>query len=303
MKFRTLLILIILEGLVCLAILAIPASEPSSVIILHYSMKRLLLIFPILVAIAGITVFAIQTENNKTFRNKLNRFCIHLFGQETFLIASSYVIVLVLFLAVCVSSIWGFIDVFYKQIFIKTLPILLWLSIVGVQTIVYFFLWASQKNATIGESAIPIRAVSSSIKKAYNIKAIGLEILVIVILAGSQYRLIARSYWRYRRLTIKYAPLLFFGLIIVSRMLRWVNQLLREKKLPRILFTVSACLGLSILGIFYYQAASKHSVSKNVALYADQSSYVHQTKKVYDTNFSYTGNRNQMPVYLFLQAL
>lgn len=303
MKLRTLLILIILEGFVCLALLAIPASEPSSVIILRYSMKRLLLISPVLVAIAGIALFATLTEKNKTFRNRLNRFCIQLFGRETFLVASFYALVFGLFLTICVVTVWGFIDVFYKQIFFKTLPILIWLLIVGVQTIVYFFQWASQKNETLGENTIPITVVSANIKKAYNIKAIVLEVLVIVILTGSQYRLIARSYWRYRHLTIKYSPLLILGLIIMSRMIGWANQLLREKKRSRILFTGIVILGLSVLGYFYYQAASKHSVSKNVALYADQSSYVHQTKKVYETDFAYTGNRNQMPVYLFLQAL
>jgi hypothetical protein len=59
-----------------------------------------------------------------------------------------------------------------------------------------------------------------------------------------------------------------------------------------------------ILGYFYYNATVLHAKTINTSLsHSDQASYVEFAQKVCDSGFSYTGKRNRMPLYPYLQAL
>ena len=59
-----------------------------------------------------------------------------------------------------------------------------------------------------------------------------------------------------------------------------------------------------VIGVFYYNAAASHADTINVdPTHSDQQVYIDLAKKVRLQNFSYTGDRNQTPLYPFLQAL
>ena len=61
-------------------------------------------------------------------------------------------------------------------------------------------------------------------------------------------------------------------------------------------------LGLS--GLFYYQAVINHGLEINVdKSHSDQNAFVNFTMNVKESGFTYTGDRNRVPGYPFLQAL
>ena len=53
----------------------------------------------------------------------------------------------------------------------------------------------------------------------------------------------------------------------------------------------------------YLHIASTQSVKNHNMRYTDQSAYMDAAIKAYETRFAYTGDRNRMPLYPFLQAL
>lgn len=297
MKFKTLLLLIILEGLGCIAVLLIPASEPSSVFLFRYSIERLLLVLFVLIAIISIASLKVLLNEVKTLKDRLYAISIQFLGKKKYLISTFLLLTSGLFVITYLISILSIIDPLYQEIIFRILPIIIWLSLAGVQIAYYLFLWISQENASSGKSNIPLIPAINAIK------TIGLEVLAIIILIGAQYQLIPKPYWEYRPIAVKYSPLIIFGLIVGSRIIGWsINRLQKNRALK--IFLVGVLLIVLIgVGLFYYQAASKHSELNNAKLRADQSSYVHQTKRVYESGFTYTGNRIQMPIYLFLQAV
>ena len=65
---------------------------------------------------------------------------------------------------------------------------------------------------------------------------------------------------------------------------------------------MTAALVLICLAI-YLDIAQTQSVKNREMRWSDQSAYMDDASKAYETRFTYTGNRNRMPVYPFLQAL
>ena len=53
----------------------------------------------------------------------------------------------------------------------------------------------------------------------------------------------------------------------------------------------------------YLQIAQTQSHKNREMRWVDQSAYMDEAIKAYETRFTYTGNRNRMPMYPFLQAL
>lgn len=59
-----------------------------------------------------------------------------------------------------------------------------------------------------------------------------------------------------------------------------------------------------IMGLFYYEVATDHAEKINTASNTnDQSAYLDFSKRVWESNFRYMGDRNRMPVYAFMQAV
>lgn len=69
------------------------------------------------------------------------------------------------------------------------------------------------------------------------------------------------------------------------------------------LFRLSLILFYTGLAIFYFNVSSHYSTINREYQLSDQRGYMNFTRKVYDSSFSYTGSRNSMPVYPFVQAL
>ncbi len=69
---------------------------------------------------------------------------------------------------------------------------------------------------------------------------------------------------------------------------------------------VRAALTVALVLIFlaaYLRIAHTQSIKNRDMRWSDQSAFMDDTTKVYETRFTYTGSRNRMPLYPFLQAL
>lgn len=55
--------------------------------------------------------------------------------------------------------------------------------------------------------------------------------------------------------------------------------------------------------VIYLHIAQTQSIKNREMRWSDQSAYMDEAYKAYETRFAYTGNRNRMPLYPFLQAL
>ncbi|MEA3351041.1 MAG: hypothetical protein U9Q82_10500 [Chloroflexota bacterium] len=297
LKFRTLLLVTTLEGIACLVFLLIPASEPSSVILLRYSATRLLIVSTIVMVLFGLALLPGSLKRNQKLADTLMSISIKFLKQETYLLLTFFLLSFSLVLIMFLISIWTIIDVRYQGIILRIAPILTWSAIAGIQTIYFLWQWALRKNTLLKKDTLPIKSIKSIARE------ISLETLAIIILLAAQYQIIPRKYWQYRHVARLYAPLIILGLLVGSRLFSRCLEALKKKQLTRNILIGGVFIGLMVAGFFYYQAAIKHSVLNNVELRADQSNFVHQTKQVYESGFRYTGNRIQMPVYTFMQAV
>ena len=79
---------------------------------------------------------------------------------------------------------------------------------------------------------------------------------------------------------------------------------LRQRMKLRLSGKWFVALAFFVIGVLYYDAAARHADTVNVdPIHSDQQVYISLAKKVRLLNFSYTGARNQTPLYPFLQAL
>jgi len=62
-------------------------------------------------------------------------------------------------------------------------------------------------------------------------------------------------------------------------------------------------LAFIALGFLYYNAANQHLAVVNPAKGQDQGAYARIAVKMYESQYSYDGDRNRMPLYPFLQSL
>jgi len=64
-----------------------------------------------------------------------------------------------------------------------------------------------------------------------------------------------------------------------------------------------AAIALVVIGILFYNSAIDHAANIIAdPMHSDQQVYINFAKKVHGSNFSYTGDRNQTPLYPFFQA-
>ena len=120
-------------------------------------------------------------------------------------------------------------------------------------------------------------------------------ILDLLVLAGTPYR-----YPSLRAEILRLAPLL----ILAAFWMLWTLFHLRFTPRRRTLEIVFlAVLSVTLLGP-YLTWTRTHAIEKNpVRTSSDQGDYLDFTRAVYETGFRYTGSRNRMPAYPFLQAI
>lgn len=295
MTFRKWTFLALAEGILCLLALLLPASEPAAAVFLRYSAQRLALILVVLGIMAAILALKHQVNRQSPILEKiLTRWQAHLKPERNIqlaflLLCSGLLACLYLLIA------WSAIDPLYQGILRKIGPILAWVSLIGVQTILLVVAWAQDLNRE--KQIIPVEGATAFIRE------IGQEIFALVVLIGTQWIFIPHRFWDFRPLILKYSPLIMFGLITLSRLLAAAFGKFSKHLAGKMALIIVLLIGFTITGVAFFNAAEQHAQTINSELLADQSAYVKYTQKVHESGFRYTGNRNQMPLYLYLQAL
>jgi hypothetical protein len=96
-------------------------------------------------------------------------------------------------------------------------------------------------------------------------------------------------------------PLGIFVTALYGQFLVHVLRTLLKRKIPKGLFVAILFV---VVGFYYYNAATHHAeLINDDPIHSDQSAYMEFAQVAHETNFSYTGVRNQMPLYPYLQAL
>ena len=133
-------------------------------------------------------------------------------------------------------------------------------------------------------------------------KAWLLPVVILFILLLPQLQLIPKSFWRFRERILLFLPA---ALLLAFLLAHILSTYLSFKKNKQISFALLAGVFvlLVFLGTAYYDAAIDHSININVDYKGDQRSFMGFTEDVYNSGFTNTGNRNQMPAYPFIQAL
>ena len=297
MNQRNWTIATLIEGFICLVVLLLPASESSSAVFFRYSSQRLMMIVTVVVVLAAIIFFHYLAQKKASITDWISMWGRKYLHTERNLIT----ILLILFsgLLSCGYLIisWSTIDPLYQGIILRIAPILVWITLIGIQSAFFVIHWANEQNKEQGAELIPIDQTIQFLRE------IGLEIVAIIILIGAQYAFIPHRYWEYRKYLLRFSPALILGLVLISRLFHRATNSLRKYKYAKFAVTGIILASLVILGFYFYDAASEHSNTQNAELVSDQSGYVKLTEQVYSSHFRYTGNRNQMPLYLFLQAL
>lgn len=297
MNFRTWVLAAIIEGLICLLVLLIPSSESAAVVFLRYSAQRLVLILASFGLLAAFLFIDHQIRRQSPFFEKAHSAFLNILKVErnlrlTFLLLLSGALTC-LYLLIS----WSTIDPLYQGILLKISPIWVWASLIGVQSAWLLISWGCARNRETQEELIPVEPALDFIKQ------IGLEIFTLIVLIGTQYAFIPHRFWGWRPWVLQYSPLIIFGLIALARGLHWGYQKIVGHKTIIFITTGLLLAGFLALGLAFANAAERHSLEINSELLADQSAYVKHTQKVSESGFRYTGNRNQMPLYLYLQAL
>ena len=78
-----------------------------------------------------------------------------------------------------------------------------------------------------------------------------------------------------------------------------------QQKQPRHLLEFLAVVGLIfvVLGLYWHGAVVQLTKVNTDLTSTDQSAYMHYTRQMYDSNYTFIGGRNRMPAYPFLQSL
>lgn len=102
----------------------------------------------------------------------------------------------------------------------------------------------------------------------------------------------------------QYQTAFFFALLTCSAYFQFILTSSKQGEQKKRNFTWLLIPLFIILGFFYYNATNAHAQTININfMSSDQHAYMEITEKAIKTNFSYTGTRNQMPLYSYLQAL
>jgi len=100
-------------------------------------------------------------------------------------------------------------------------------------------------------------------------------------------------------------PLLYTPVLVLGAALIWnAGAGLRNGTLRKAAGYGALTAALVCLGAFYFTQASAHAknVNVNIAL-SDQNGFVNFTRQVKETGFRFSGHRNQMPLYPYIQAV
>lgn len=330
-----------LEGLASLLyLLAIP-SDGSGGVFLGFSTNRLILIsvvliFNLLVVAATLTIRR-EPQRMQAIVESIEQMLPHERIRTLLLSLLSTGLIF----GTLLLLFWGSTtDQFYQGILSRLAPLLLLGTLSSAQLIYYFLGWLSTDHRMVWRRSLLVASFLTLIQWAfiaelhhrYSITLVLALLLIIslvsyllsaqsasispeerkgwllgvgfvVILVAAQMLLIPKSHWRFREEIMRFSPVFILLLLFIGRYLaRETFSIPRNNWLSRALLIGFIAIFI-LLGLAFYDGAIQHSITINDDYTGDQRSFMGFTEEVYQSGFSNTGVRSQMPLYPFLQAL
>jgi hypothetical protein len=132
-----------------------------------------------------------------------------------------------------------------------------------------------------------------------------LGVLIVVSLVSIQFYFIPKRFLVYAQSFLVYSPMAVVWLVILTHAVGRLSAALHSHVIGRALIYLAVFAGFVYAGNLYYQAGKAHAQQVNTAYRPndDEEAFMDFAVKVRESDFRFTGWRNQMPVYPFIQAL
>ncbi|MEA3351419.1 MAG: hypothetical protein U9Q82_12415 [Chloroflexota bacterium] len=289
-KTQTFLALSSFEGIVTLIILAAIPRELSAGHLFGYSLSRLAMMtgmFLISVVLFGILIWL---RHRPDFGGKL----VERLEQASNRVLWFFVVLLSLgFLIISFLLLqWLFIatDEYLRAYLQRLTPVLVYAELLCIQLLIF------------------ARGQLISQKTVWRFRVFVLGILTLLPwLLVLEYFVVDSAFPAYyvaERYLSEFRIVLPLALFVTALYAQILVFVLRQYLNIKVSLGWVAALLFIIVGYYYYNASMHHAemVNDNPE-HSDQSAYMEFARMAHETNFSYTGVRNQMPLYPYVQAL
>ena len=289
-RIRQLATLSLLEGLLVMIVLLLIPSEKSSGIFWGYSKARLLMISAVLFVVgllaSGLILLKWKSNFSRNLHAKLNQL-----PEKAWWALLLFCCLLLLLISFFLLQ-WVFVaaDEFLRAYLQRLTPLMVYGLLICLQGIVFV------RGQLDDQKAI----------WKFRIFVLGFLTLLPWLLVGEYF--IADSafpiYYVEERYQAAFRIVLPLALFVTALYGQFLYYVLRQRLEMKISLGWGIAILFVILGYYYYNAAMHHSEKINKdPIHSDQGAYMEFAREAYRSNFSYTGVRNQMPLYPYLQAL
>ena len=328
------------EAIVCLVILLILPKSVGNAWLLGYSLNRVLLIsIMAFISVAlGTLAFGLWKRNES--QEKLFLVLKNLRQSEKKLEIILNVLSVFLLLLVFLLVLWGVTkDKFYLAYLTRFGPVIVFFTLFVLHTLWLFLLnysgnrkmlwywslllggflvflqeWALIINNKIDQPLLIGLLLYTTyytqfvFRKNFNLVLWGSWILASVliwILIYLEFFFIPKSFLPYKQIFLTFSPLVMTTLAVVTDMVYGVLSWSTHKFWVRVIVFALVLLGVIYVGKAYYTIGTEHAKHVNTAYetFDDELAYMRFVIEAKETNFRYTGMRNQMPIYPYVQAL
>ena len=329
-----------LEGLASLIFaLSLPKSEGNTWL-LGYSPSRAAMIIILLLANAGLIWLTLNLRTKSDWKIKIQKALHKLVLNPNRVdlictILSSWYITAIFILAVWMIS----KDVSYQAYLLRISPLFLFGTLIILQTLVVLLLQVKTKwpwlNSLLFATILVIvvgypliinnklenlpvilamlfatfyiQTVFRGIEeKPLNIKlGWGIACLSVCLFVLVAFTFIPKKFILYQKTFFIYAPLILTGMLVLTHGLSRLFSIVMSRMSTRIVAYLVVAIGMIIAGNFYYWSGMAHAEQINTTYQPndDEFEYIKFAILAKQTNFQYTGIRNQMPLYPYIQAV
>jgi len=339
---RYLFLLTTLEGVASLFFLLIQPKSASNAWLLGYSPHRVAMILGLLFVNLVLIWLTVGLFLKPAWEPKFHTLLKYLLARDRLMNLVIIALSAGLIVAVFLLVLWRFTtDTYYQAYLLRFGPILIFGTLVIVQLLVTIlsqvstrtrsaWLWSllfagmltlleewmlfsfHQLNEIALIFTILITILYSQVlfQRSFRMpRKSQLGWIIAVIMVGTflcmQLFFIPKKYLLYSPNFFIFTPMILLGLLVITQLIEKILSSISGKIWGRTLIYLVILAGFIYLGNFYQLAGRAHSeqVNTTYAPYDDEGSYLYFAIKARLSNFRFTGTRNQMPVYPYIQAL
>jgi len=282
--FHRFLILSFWEGIFLASVLLISLVNANAEDILNYSFPRLSLIIIAFLVIVNTALGSLILSS--LYSNKLYE---KIQEKTNFII---WILIIPFSTSVFLLSHWLFINTENRlYAYLKGFtPLLGYIIIICIQTIVLIIKTTSERH---------------KLKRTWSVFILFTFSILSFLFIGEY--VFVDFFFDHRYLVREYAEILqsiSLALSLATFYFLFSIFFLQKKIHNPINFTWNIIFVIIVLGYFYYDAASLHAQENNTTfMSSDQNAFIITAKKAHQSNFSYMGNGNQMPLSAYMQAV